>query len=108
MKIPCQVTVEMSPTLKNGQLLDRSNELVEVVYSEPAPPIILRSFLADENEVEWVSNEICKTNSLKVEKRKKTKETRSYDTRDIFRRENEADSKKSRAADKDPEMIVID
>ena len=47
MEIPCQVTVEMSSTLKNGQLLDRLIELVEVVYSEPTPPIILGSFLAD-------------------------------------------------------------
>ena len=63
----------MSPTLKNGQLLDRLIELVEVVYSQPKPPIILRSFLADENEVKCVSNEICKTNLLKAEKRKKDK-----------------------------------
>ena len=47
MRIPCQVTVEMSSTLKNGQLLDRLIELVEAVYSEPTPPIILGSFLAD-------------------------------------------------------------
>ena len=42
MKLPCQVTVEMSPTLKNGQLLDCLIELVEVVYSEPTPPVVSR------------------------------------------------------------------
>ena len=107
IEIPCQVTVEMSPTLKNGQLLDPLIELVDVVYSESMSTIILGSFLADEIEVKSVSNEICKMNSLKAEKRKKTKETRSYDIRDMFRRQDEKDSKRSRAADKDPEMIVI-
>ena len=60
MEIPCQVTVEIIATLKNGQLLDRLIEPVEVVYSEPTLPIILGSFLVDEIEVECVSNKICK------------------------------------------------
>ena len=38
------MTVEMSPTLKNGQLLDRLIELVEDVYGEPTPPISLVLF----------------------------------------------------------------
>ena len=70
IEIPCQVTVEMSLIFRNGQLLDCLIELVEVVYSEPMPPIILHSFLADEIEVECVSNEICKANSWKAEERK--------------------------------------
>ena len=108
MEIPCQVTLEMSLTLKNGQLFDRLIELVDIVFSEPTPPIILCSFLADEIDVECASNGICKTNSMKVEKRKRIKDTRSYDIRDMFRRQNEPDSKRLRDADKDPEMIIID
>ena len=54
MEILCQVKVEMSLTLKRGQILDRLIELVEVVYSEPMPLIILGSFVADEIEVECV------------------------------------------------------
>ena len=73
MEIPCQVTTEMSLNLKNGQLLDSLIQLVEVVYSEPMPPIIFGSFLADEIQVECVSNNIFKTNSLKTEKNKKGK-----------------------------------
>ena len=73
MEIPCQVTTEMSLNLKNGQLLDSLIQLVEVVYSEPMPPIIFGSFLADEIQVEYVSNNIFKTNSLKTEKNKKGK-----------------------------------
>ena len=49
----------------------------------------------------------AKKNSLKAEK-KKTKETRSYDIRDMFRRQNGIDSQRLSAADKDPEMTVID
>ena len=108
MEIPCQVTLEMSLTLRNGRLVDRLIELVEVVFSEPTSPIILGSFLVDEIDVECASNEICKTNSIKVEKRKRIKDTRSYDIRDMFRRQNEPDSKRLRDADKDPEMIIID
>ena len=48
------------------------------------PLIILGSFVADEIEVECVSNETCKMNSLKAGKRKTAKETRSYDIRDMF------------------------
>ena len=84
IEIPCQVKVEMSLTLKRGQILDRLIELVEVVCSEPMPLIILGSFVADEIEVECVSNETCKMNSLKAGKRKTAKETRSYDIRDMF------------------------
>ena len=73
MESPCQVTTEMSLNLKNGQLLDSLIQLVEVVYSEPMPPIIFGSFLADEIQVECVSNNIFKTNSLKTEKNKKGK-----------------------------------
>ena len=71
-------------------------------------PIILDSFLADETEIECVLNEICKTNSLKAEKRQKAKETRSYDIGDMFHRQNKTGSKRSRAADKDPETIVVE
>lgn len=56
MGIPCNVTIKMSQTLKNTQLLDHLMELVETVYSEPVSLIILRSFLADESEVEYLSN----------------------------------------------------
>ena len=50
----------------------------------------------------------AKKNSLKAEKKKKTKETRSYDIRDMFRRQNGIESQRLSAADKDPEMTVID
>ena len=74
MEIPCQVTMEITPTLKNGQLLNRLIEPVETVYSEPTLPIILDSFLVDEIEVECVSNEICKTNSLKAGKKRQKRQ----------------------------------
>ena len=91
-----------------GQLLHRLIELAEVVYSEPTPPTNLGSFLAKKIEVECVSNEIYKMKSLKAEKRKMTKETRWYDIRDMFRRQDKTDSKRSRAKYDDPEMIIID
>ena len=47
MEIVCKVTVEMSLTVKNTQLLDRLIELVESVYSELTSPILV-SFLVDE------------------------------------------------------------
>lgn len=50
MEIVCKVTVEMSLTLKNIQLLDRLIELVKSVYSHlslPTSPILV-SFLTDE------------------------------------------------------------
>ena len=57
MEIPRKVTVEMCPTLKNTQLMDHLMELVKTVCSEPNSPIVLESFLADEFEVEFLSNE---------------------------------------------------
>ena len=89
VEIPCQVTMEISPTFKDGQLLDRLIQLVEIVYCELMPPIILGSFLADEIEVKCKSNKIRKTNSFKATKRKNSKEKRSFDIIDIIRQQNE-------------------
>ena len=89
VEIPCQLTMEISPTFKDGQLLDRLIQLVEIVYCELMPPIILGSFLADEIEVECKSNKIQKTNSFKAKKRKNSKEKRSFDIIDIIRQQNE-------------------
>ena len=80
MEIPCQVTAEMSLNLKNGQLLDSLIELVEVGYSEPMPPIIFGLFLADEIQVECVSNNIFKTNPLKTEKKQKRQKRQDHMT----------------------------
>ena len=68
-----EVTVEMSPTLKNTQPVDRLMELMKTLCSEPHPPIILGSFLADELEVEFLSNETGQK-SLKTRKEVGTKE----------------------------------
>ena len=94
VEIPCQVTMEISPTFKDGQLLDRLIQLVEIVYCELMPPIILGSFLADEIEVECKSNKIRKTNSFKAKKRKNSKEKRSFDIIGIIRQQNENDLKR--------------
>ena len=63
----------MSPTLKNTQPVDRLMELMKTLCSEPHPPIILGSFLADELEVEFLSNETGQK-SLKTRKEIGTKE----------------------------------
>ena len=39
---------------------------------------------------------------------KMKKETRSYDIKDRFRRQNETDSKRLRAGDKNPKIIIRD
>ena len=87
LEIPCRITIQMSPTHKNAQLLDRLIELVEAVYTEPTSPEIMGSFLADEIEVDFeaeAKEQIPKTG--KSEQKKKTvKPTRSYDIRDMFR-----------------------
>ena len=105
MEIPCQVTVKTSTTLKNGQLLDCLIELVEVVCCELRPPVILGSFLADEIEVECVSNEICKTNSLKAEKRQKRQDHMTSETCFVVKMKH---THKGLVLQIDPEMIVID
>ena len=84
MEIPCKVTAEMSPTLKNSQLLDRLMQLVETVYSEPASPIIFDSFLAYEIRIKSLSNETRETKSLKAEK--KTNVTELFGIRDEFQK----------------------
>ena len=56
METPCKVTVEMSRTLNNMQLMDRLMELMKYLYSEPHSPIIIGSLLADELKVEFLSN----------------------------------------------------
>ena len=57
MEILCKVKVEMFPTLKNDQLMDRLMELVKTLYNEPGLLIILESFLADELDADIFSNE---------------------------------------------------
>ena len=77
-------------------------ELVEVVYSESTPRIALGSF--------WLMKLKLNVYQMRFEKRilwKLKKETRSYDIRDMLSRQNETDSKRSRAVDKDPKMIVV-
>ena len=110
LEIPCNVTVEMSPTLKNIQLLERLMKLEETVYSEPTSPIILGSFLSDEIEVDVLSKETSQEReAVKTSKKNETKqkeEGKSYDIRDMFRNQNKP--KKPRVEDEDPEMIVID
>ena len=88
MEIPCKVTVEMSPTLKNTQLKDRSLEVVKTLYKEPHSPFILGSFLADGLEVEFHSNETGqnspKTRKEENARRKKVNVTKSFNIRDMF------------------------
>ena len=85
MEIPCKVTVEMSPTLKNTQLKDRSLEVVKTLYKEPHSPFILGSFLADGLEVEFHSNETGqkspKTRKEENARRKKVNVTKSFKKR---------------------------
>ena len=107
MEIVCKVTVEMFPTLKNTQLLDRLIELVETAYNEPMSSI-LGTLFADEIEVLSLSNQTPETKSLKTEKIKKMKATKSFNFRDIFRRQKDSDSKWLRVEDEDPYMIIID
>ena len=56
----------MSPNLKNAQLLDRLMELIKNVHSEPKSCIIFGSFLSDENDVEFLSNEAHETKAAKL------------------------------------------
>ena len=76
MEIPCKVTVEMSRTLNNMQLMDRLMELMKYLYSEPHSLIIIGSLLADELKVEFLSN---KTGQKlpKTGKEEKTREKKS-------------------------------
>ena len=74
VEIPCKVTVEMSLTLKNTQIMDRLMKFVKTLYSEPHSSIILGSILADELEVEFLSNETGqKLPKTKKEKRQEAK-----------------------------------
>ena len=107
MEIVCKVTVEMFPTLKNTQLLDRLIELVETAHNEPTSSI-LGSLFADEIEVLSLSNQTPETKSLKTEKIKKMKATKSFNFRDMLRRQKDSDSKWLRVEDEDPYMIIID
>ena len=97
----------MFPTLQNTQLLDRLIELVETAYNEPTSSI-LGSLFADEIEVLSLSNQTPETKSLKTEKIKKMKATKSFNFRDMFRRQKDSDSKWLRVEDEDPYMIIID
>ena len=107
MEIVCKVTVEMFPTLKNTQLLDRLIELVETAHNEPTSSI-LGSLFADEIEVLSLLNQTPETKSLKTEKIKKIKATKSFNFRDMLRRQKDSDSKWLRVEDEDPYMIIID
>ena len=107
MEIVCKVTVEMFPTLKNTQLLDRLIELIETAHNEPTSSI-LGSLFADEIEVLSLSNQTPETKSLKTEKIKKIKVTKSFNFRDMLRRQKDSDSKWLRVEDEDPYMIIID
>lgn len=112
LEISCKVTVEMSPTRKNIQLLDRVMELVEATYAEPTSPVILGSFLADEIEVDFLSKEQHRATSKETLKQKKItvrKETKSFDIRDMF--SGKIPSKKPRLEEKQgkkPDTIIID
>ena len=57
MEILCKVKVEIFPTLKNAQLMDRLMKLVKTLYNEPGLPIILESFLAHELDAGIFSNQ---------------------------------------------------
>ena len=46
--------------------------------------------------------------SLKTLKRQKKKATKSFDIRDMFRRQKHSDSKRLRVEDIDPDMIIMD
>lgn len=76
-------------------------ELIETVYSEPTSPIIIGSFLADEAEVESLSNETHKTKSLKIM-------TKSFGISDMSRRQKESDLNRLTVQDKDLDTIIID
>ena len=83
LEIPCKITIQMSPTIKNSKLLDRLIELVGSVYTEPISPEIMGSFLVNEIDIEDVAN--CSQDTRKPEQEKKTATSkRSYDIRDMF------------------------
>jgi len=84
LEIPCKITIQMSPTRKNTQLLDRLIELVGSVYSEPTTPEIMGSFLVDEIEFEEVVNFEAEETSKPKQKKKTASSKRSYDIRDMF------------------------
>ena len=48
LEILCMVKVEMHPTIKNIQLLDRYEELVKIIYCEHGDLQILDSIFANE------------------------------------------------------------
>ena len=91
MEIGCKVTVGMSPTLKNAQFMNHLIELVKTLYSEPHSPIILESFLDEEIQVEFSSNKtgqkLLKTRKEEKAQMKKVNATKSFDIRDMFRRQ---------------------
>ena len=91
MEIPCKVTVKMSPTVKNTQLMDRLMELEKTLYSERHLPITLGSLLADELEVQFLSNKtgqkLLKTRKEETARRKIVNATKSFDIIDMFRRQ---------------------
>lgn len=107
LEIPCEVMIEMSPTQKNAQLLDRLMEIYETVYTEPLAPIILGSFIADEMEVDVLSKDVPKTVKSSQQQKKETqkKQGKSHDIREMFR--NQKKSKKPRVEDEESDSLVV-
>ena len=109
-EIPCQVTVEMSLIFRNGQLTSwlfnwASRSCVQWTNATHHPWFFFGWRNWGWMCIKWdLQSEFTKS----WRKKKQTKETRSYDIRDMFPGQNETDSKRLRAADKDPKTIVID
>lgn len=101
LEIPCRVTIQMSPTQKNAQLLDRLIELVQTVYTEPTSPEIMGSFLADEIEVDFEADH--ETRKLE-QKKKPVNPARSHDIRDMFRAQI---PKKPRIGKESTDIVII-
>ena len=89
MEIPCKVFVEMRPTVKNNEILDRYLTLVETLYTEPETPVILGSIIFDDLEAQSSSSVKQRKYQGKsnVEKSFKRK-TRNADIRDLFQKQH--------------------
>ena len=85
LEIPYRVKIIMVNTKKCSQVLDRYLDLIDTLYTEPNPPVILGSILSDNliMESEPKEKRKCPKSVTSTNKMKKT-EPKSMDIRKMF------------------------
>ena len=85
LEIPCRVKIIMVNTKKCSQVLDRYLDLIDTLYTEPNPPVILGSILSDNLIMESETKEKRKCpKSVTATNKMKKMEPKSMDIRKMF------------------------